>query len=243
MISYLYGINTIQEALQAGHAFKKVYILQSKEKNERIEQIISLCKENGVQFRFENNDFFLREGREENHQGVLAELKSSTRFLADPDSVFAEEKAVILVLDGITDQQNMGAISRSAWFFGVSLIVIEDHGSAPVNEVVHKISSGASLLIPFYVTPSLLRTIENGKEKGFSVFSTSNSEASKSLYEASFPDKTILIIGSEGKGVRPHLTRLCTESLRIDGNSGFDSLNAASACAVVLYEMNRQKKG
>jgi 23S rRNA (guanosine2251-2'-O)-methyltransferase len=238
---FLYGINPISEALKSNYSFHKIYVLKGTS-NPRVEKIIEIAKAKKIQFYFEDNDFFNKNGQEFLHQGVIAQLKAGSRqiesltdFLNNLDAA----KSTILVLDQITDQHNVGAIARSAVFFKADLIILEDHNSAPINEVVHKISSGASLLMPFCFVEKLSVAIETLKSNSYQIVATDLSEESKDITGFTFNEKSALIIGAEGNGIRPHLLRMADEKIKISGS--FDSLNVSNANAVFLYEISRQR--
>jgi 23S rRNA (guanosine2251-2'-O)-methyltransferase len=243
----LFGLNPVLEALKRKLAFKRVLIAkQSGERNPRHEELIGLCKEQKIQFRFEDPTWFEQNLPGKNHQGVAAELKGGARLITELapflETVCAERpRPLILILDRVTDQQNLGAIARSAYFFGVDLIIQETSYSAPVDETVHRVSSGASLVIPFHRCEKLSTALTALGEAGFRVLAADQEGAATPIHEADLSGRVAFILGAEGSGVRPHLLRSAGGIVSIPGNGDFDSLNVGSAAAVLCHEFRRPR--
>ncbi|MBN8218576.1 MAG: 23S rRNA (guanosine(2251)-2'-O)-methyltransferase RlmB [Spirochaetes bacterium] len=243
----LFGLNPVLEALRRKLAFRRVLIAKSAgERNPRHEELIALCKEQKVQFRFEEAAWFDEKLPGKNHQGVVAELKGGARLIAELapflETVCRERpRPLVLVLDRVTDQQNLGAIARSAYFFGVDLIIQESSYSAPVDETVHRVSSGASLVIPFHRCEKLSSALLTLAEAGFRVLAADQESGAIPIHEADLSGRVAFILGAEGSGVRPHLLRSATAVVSIPGNGDFDSLNVGSAAAVLCQEFRRPR--
>lgn len=147
--------------------------------------------------------------------------------------------STLLALDGVTDPGNLGAILRNAAFFGVDGVLLRRHGGALVNSVVLKRSAGAAARIPLVLVTNLNRALVQLREFGFWSYATLPG-GGKELHEEQFPPRTCMVLGDEGKGLRPNVASHCDVSLRLPG--GFESLNVASFSAVVLYERYRQER-
>jgi len=233
---YICGIHPVLEALRAGYRCGRIFLQKGRE-DERFEQIITIAKKNKIQFFFTDNTE-LDKLQQAHHQGVVAELKEGTRYIESISGFLArvlkeEPDAAVLILDGITDKQNLGAITRSACFFGIRLIITEAHGSAPVDAAVHRISSGASLLMPFSRAEKLSTAVNELKTLGFKIYSAVTPEAGGVPLHGFSPQfPCACILGSEGNGVRPHLIRASDATVHIAGSGLFNSLNAAAAGAV-----------
>jgi 23S rRNA (guanosine2251-2'-O)-methyltransferase len=243
---YLFGIHPVMEGLFNGISFKKVYLKKSEKtskgslaRDERIEKIVEICKKEKIQFFFIDETFFEKELPGKHHQGVAAELSAGTRYYPSVGAFLQtlpsdNKVSTILLLDQVTDQQNLGAIARSALFFGVDLIVQETHHASPVDEVVHRISSGASLAIPFCRVEKLSVAINELKEAGYWIAASDLSEIAKPLDTFDPPARCALILGSEGSGVRAHLLRMADAAFSIRGVGMLDSLNVGAAGAIFL---------
>lgn len=176
-LSLLIGVRPIEEAIRRGVKFNQLYVQKSEDNQpSRFEEFIQYCKNNKINFFFLEKPKLDQLSGHRLHQGVIAELKHDTRVVTDLQSYLTKnppQGEVVLVLDRLTDQQNVGAITRSAYFFGCKLIISEKTHSAPINEVVHKVSSGASLMVSFYFAEKLSQAINTLKEFGFRVIATS----------------------------------------------------------------------
>ena len=147
--------------------------------------------------------------------------------------------STLLALDGVTDPGNLGAILRNAAFFGVDGVLLRRHGGALVTSVVLKRSAGAAARIPLVLVTNLNRALVQLREHGFWSYATLPG-GGKELHEEAFPARTCMVLGDEGKGLRPNVASHCDVSLRLPG--GFESLNVSSFAAVLLYERYRQER-
>ena len=163
------------------------------------------------------------------------DVKEFVRRLGDDDG------ALVLVLDEITDVQNLGAILRSADQFSVSLVILPERRSAQINPTVVKVSSGAAHYVPTTRVVNLNREIEYLKEAGFWVYGAAL--GGQSLFETSFPKRTVLVMGSEGKGISQMTEKLCDHLVTIPTSGHIDSLNVSVATGIMLYEVRRQQQG
>lgn len=242
MSQKIYGVHPVHQALSQTGGLEKVFILKKQSLSSRIENIIALAKKLKIQFRFEDSEFFSEHCGDVNHQGVMGFLKKGARFIEDFEGFLKKLPlpSVILAVDHVTDPHNFGAITRNAWFFGASLIISEEGFSAPVDATVHKVSSGASLLMPYYKGSSLQKSLEFLKSLGYKIYAAGLDDQGENLKHVSFDPRCVLVLGAEGKGIRPHILRTADKIIKIEGQSGFDSLNVSAASAVLLYESSRK---
>ncbi len=150
------------------------------------------------------------------------------------------DPALLVVLDGITDPQNLGAILRTAEAVGATGVFIPRHRSASLTSVVAKHSAGASQFIPVARVPNVVRVIETLRENGVQTVGAAG-DAEKTIYEVDFTPPTAIVIGSEGTGLRPLVRKKCDLLARIPMRGKIASLNASAAAAVILYEALRQR--
>lgn len=151
----------------------------------------------------------------------------------------ADEPAVVLVLDEITDPHNLGAVLRSADQFSVALVVIPERRSAQANATVVKVSSGAAQYVPMSVVTNMNREIEYLKSQGFWVYGADMD--GQVTYKTVFPKRTVLVMGNEGKGIGQLTRKLCDHIVSIPMTGHIDSLNVSVATGIFLYEIRRQQ--
>lgn len=181
------------------------------------------------------------------HRGVVLDFggarRGGGRLIVTTVSEFLSkleegQGALVLLLDEITDPHNLGAILRSADQFGVDLVVIPERRSAQANETVTKISSGAAQYVPMAVVTNLSREVKELKAAGFWIYGADMSGTNS--YETKFPQRTAIIMGSEGSGIRELSRKLCDEIVSIPMRGHIDSLNVSVATGILLYEFRRQ---
>ena len=173
------------------------------------------------------------------HQGVVAWCEPF-RY-ADAHELAAAEKPLLVCLDQVTDPHNLGAVVRSAEGAGATGVVVPAHGSARVTPAVCRASAGAVEHLPVAVTPNLARYL--GEIKGPALWAyAADAEGSLSLWEADLRGGVALVLGAEGKGVRPLVRRTCDAVVSIPLTGKVGSLNVSVAAAVLLFEAARQRR-
>ena len=172
------------------------------------------------------------------HQGLIAEVEETG--YASPEAPFAlakrrGEQPLLVVLDGITDPRNYGAIIRSAVALGAHGVVTEERRSAPLSALVVKASAGTASKIPLVQIKNISRYLEELKERGLWIYGTSG-KADKTLDQLDYKRPLALVIGSEGEGMRRLVSEHCDELAKIPLAPGAESLNAAVALGIALYQ-------
>ena len=174
----------------------------------------------------------------DDNSGEGAPMRSQDALFAE---LAAREKAFVVVLDSITDPHNTGAIIRSADQFGVHAVVLPERKSAGDFQTINKISAGAAAWVPLLYTANLVRTVEQLKKHGFWVFGAD--AHGEPLASVAFPDKTVLILGSEGTGISRLLKASCDSFTAISTCGKLDSLNVSVAAGILMYEISKQCTG
>jgi len=149
-----------------------------------------------------------------------------------------KEKAVVLMLDSITDPQNVGAIIRSADQFAVDLVILPEHRGATDFEVISRTSAGASSWVNIVLVPNLVRAVEQLKDAGFWIYGADS--GGSPIHTSDIADKATLIMGNEGSGIARLLRQKCDSIISIPTHGKLDSLNVSVATGVLLYEIRRK---
>ncbi len=236
---YIYGKHALEEALaKAPHTIKKVFLSADAENNELRS---ALSKLGITASAMKSHDASKMVGRETTHQGVIAFIDPTSLmvdfriFLA---GIKIDENTVLVLLDELTDPQNVGAIIRSAVAFGAAGVLIPPHHQAPITGAVVKVSAGMVFSIPLVAIGNINQTVLVLKEKGFRAYGL-DMAGSRDVREERFEAPTLIIIGNEGEGIRQKTLEHCDVALRIPMNPECESLNASISAAVVLYEWSR----
>jgi len=235
----IYGIHPVEEAIKTGKSIDKIFI-QKGLKGKGSNELMHLLQEKGINYKSVPIEKLNRLTRE-NHQGVVAFISPvSFENLEDILEKTNFEKPVsFLLLDGITDTRNFGAIIRTAVAADVQAIIIPENNSAPVNDEVVKTSAGGIFKIPIAKVKHLKDAIFLLQSYDINIFSATE-KTNNSIYDADFKQHTGIIMGNEGKGVQKSLLNI-SEKIKIPMSDKIDSLNVSVACGIILFEMNRQR--
>ena len=234
-LNLVYGKNPVIEAIRARKALK-VFIVNSF--NDQ--KIISLLKENNLTAAFVSPNEMEKMCAGGVHQGIAAELKPYQTVSLEEIIIKAKkkEKKIIVMLDGIEDPHNLGAILRSADVFETSGIVLPKHNSVSLNATVAKTSAGAINYVPVAVVNNLNQAIKTLKEEGYWIVSTDGSATiSYSSIKYDFP--VVVVIGSEGKGVSSLVLKNSDYIVKIPQFGHVNSLNASVAAGILLAEVHK----
>ncbi|MCS7068247.1 MAG: 23S rRNA (guanosine(2251)-2'-O)-methyltransferase RlmB [Meiothermus sp.] len=229
----IYGRNPVLEALREGQV-GQVWVARGVE-NWLLKELEKLGAPYKLVPRIELDQMV----RTTQHQGLVAEIEEAT--YADPEAPFRlaqkrGEQLLLVVLDGVTDPRNYGALIRSAFALGAHGVVTEERRSAPLSALVLKASAGTARKIPLVQVKNIARYLEQIKQQGVWVYGTSG-KVNKTIAELDYRRSLAVVIGSEGEGMRRLVTEHCDELARIPLAEGAESLNAAVALGVVLYQV------
>jgi 23S rRNA (guanosine2251-2'-O)-methyltransferase len=233
----IYGLNPVLEAIRS-HPQRIRYIGIARDQGGKAQRVFDAAKKAGVPVRVLPAEQIDRLAAGGLHNGVIADLSEAD--YADFDEIVArEETNFVLILDGITDPQNFGAILRVAEGFGVNAVVIPQHESVGLTPAAVKASAGASEWVPVAQVTNLARTIESLKQHGYWIYATAATGDPPDAID--FHGKVALVLGSEGKGIRRNVLEHCDRTVTIPMSGRVQSFNVATAAAVLCYEVKRQQ--
>lgn len=241
------GRNPVIEALKFNpHSIRKIIVLDSLSDN-KLKEIVKIAEKNSIAVEWKNKSAFEKifEQKDKSKgisQGIAAETEEFAYAGYDEtlSKLREKDKAVVVLLDEIQDPHNLGAIIRTSAASGVDAVLITEKNSAKVNHTVIKASSGAANYIDIVLVQSIYQTIEDLNNAGFEVLGTSLN-AKSSHYSYKYADKTAVVLGNEGEGLRKNVLKLCDNLVKIPVTGKIDSLNVSVAAGVILYEILRQK--
>jgi len=235
-IGVLAGIHPVREALRAGRGLDRVLIARGAG-GPRLQEIIDLARQRSVPVRFEPREALDRASNSAAHQGVLA--FGAAQHYADLDQI-ADGAQLLVVLDGVEDPHNLGAIIRTAHAAGAAAVLVPDRRAAGLTETVAKAAAGALEHLPVVRVGNVSQTLEALKGRGFWIYGLD--ERATDLYsEIDFARPTVLVLGGEGQGLHQLVKKHCDVLLRIPMAGAISSLNVSVAAGVVLFEWNRRK--
>jgi 23S rRNA (guanosine2251-2'-O)-methyltransferase len=235
------GRSKVIEAIQEGKALERIYLVATLPANA-VDEIKKLAVENRIPVNKvpveKLNGFNVGD-----HQGCVAvisrvkyyELQEVISYVVDKG-----EAPLFLILDGITDVRNIGAIARTAFCCGVNAVIIPDKGVGALNEDAITTSAGALEKLAICRVNSLIKAVDELHLNGISVFA-SEMTAEKSLFDLQLAEPVAIVMGSEDKGIFPALMKVCDQQFKIPMKGAFESLNVSVATGMILYEAMKQR--
>ncbi|HVG03097.1 MAG TPA: 23S rRNA (guanosine(2251)-2'-O)-methyltransferase RlmB [Nitrospira sp.] len=238
----IYGLHAVREALRAGvRPLQRVLVLAV---DRQFGDIVRLAKERRVPVHIEPRAAFDRFVPDGHHQGIIGLV--AAKGYADPDDILSSAQAkgqtpLLVVLDGVEDPHNLGAILRTAEASGVQGVFIPERRAVGLTSVVAKASAGAVDYLPVGRVPNLSRLIERFQASGIWVYAL-DPQGPKVYTALDFRGPVALVFGGEGKGVRPGVRETCDDTAHIPMLGRVGSLNVSASAAAVLYEALRQRR-
>ncbi|GHV01280.1 23S rRNA (guanosine(2251)-2'-O)-methyltransferase RlmB [Bacteroidia bacterium] len=242
MDNLIFGIRPVLEAIEAGRQVDRVFFRKEAQGHLQVE-LRGICRQRGIDVQEvppQKLDHLVRG----NHQGVVARM-ASIAYLS-PEEMLAgkpeDETPLVVVLDGVTDVRNFGAIARSAECAGAHGIIVPLKNGAPVNAEAIRSSAGALTRIPVCRTGSIRNTVKMLQSHGLQVIAATE-KSSELLFDTDMTLPTAIIMGNEEKGISRETLKLCDRQVAIPMIGAVQSLNVSAAAAVMLFEAVRQRIG
>lgn len=238
----LSGIHAVREALAAGRPLQSVVIARGRH-GDRLEEIVRLARQRGVPVRFEDRAQLDRAAGTRDHQGVVA--VGAARASATLEDLLtgqggADAKGLLVVLDGIEDPQNLGAIIRTAVAAGARGMVIPERRSAGLSDATARVSAGAIAHLPVARVTNIARAMERLKDAGYWLVGF-DERAEKHHSEIDLTGAIALVLGGEGKGLHDLVRQRCDFLVSIPSVGPIRSLNVSVAAGIALFEAVRQR--
>lgn len=236
--NYIFGKNSVLEALNSDREINKIFISKNLHSDTKLNTIKELAHAKNIVFQFVSKEKFIP-FNEFNHQGVMA-LIAPIKY-TDLDEFLEEEHTSVVILDGVEDPHNLGAIIRSCVCAGVDGIIIPSRRNAQVNSVVEKTSAGAINHIPIIKVNSLVNAIQKMQKLNWWIIAT-DASANDNYYDIDYNDMNFAIVmGAEHSGVSKSIVNNADMLVKIPMLRDFNSLNVSNALSIIIFEAVRQK--
>jgi 23S rRNA (guanosine2251-2'-O)-methyltransferase len=240
-MNWITGFHAVEEALTAGRALERIVIARGRH-GERVEAVVQLAKSRNVPVRFEERLQVDRLTGTSQHQGVAALV--AAKPAAELEDLLRAQNAhgLFVLLDGIEDPHNLGAIVRTALAAGAQAVVIPERRAAGLSDTVERASAGALAHLPVARVKNLVRAMEEIKEAGYWLVGL-DERAAKNYTEADLKGPVGIVLGSEGQGLHELTRKHCDFLVSVPTTGPVRSLNVSVAAGVMLFEVVRQRRG
>ena len=239
-MNWMTGFHAVEEALEAGRALERIVIARGR-RGERVEEIVRRAKARGVPVRFEDRQQLDHLAGRPQHQGIVA-LAAAKPAAALEDLLHAKNgQGLIVLLDGIEDPHNLGAIVRTALAAGASGVVIPERRAAGLSDTVERASAGALAHLQVARVKNLVRAMEQLKEAGYWLVGL-DERAEKKYNEVDLKGQVGIVLGREGEGLHELTRKRCDFLVSIPTKGPVRSLNVSVAAGVMLFEVVRQRR-
>jgi 23S rRNA (guanosine2251-2'-O)-methyltransferase len=233
------GVHAVYEALVSKSPIERIHIAREAH-SPKLNDILNLARERGVHVRKEDRIVLDRMAGGTVHQGIIA--VSAALSYADFEVLFKTERPLVVVLDGVEDPHNLGAVIRTAEACNASGIVVPERHSAPLSATVIKASAGASAHLPVVRVKNLVSAIREMKDRGLWIVGV-DPAATQDWTGFDYKGSIAIVLGGEHKGLRRLVREHCDVLVRLPMLGSIASLNISVAAGVVLYEVVRQRTG
>jgi 23S rRNA (guanosine2251-2'-O)-methyltransferase len=238
----IFGVHAVDEALKAGEPLRRIVIGKHRERDPKLAELIAAARARDIQVDFETAAQRQGKGAPDHHQHVRAIVRpfGYTPWPQIRSLVKPAQSALVVAIDHLEDPQNLGAVLRNAEGAGALAVVMPDRRNAAVSPVTRRAAAGAASHLKIARVPNIVAAMEALKDDGCWVTGLSPGPGAVDYHEANYTAKCVLVVGAEGKGLSRLVMERCDSLVRIPLHGRVASLNAASAAAVVLFEVARR---
>ena len=234
----LAGLHPVLEALKAGSSVEQVHVARGAG-GARVQEVVDAARKAGIPVRYEERGALDRLAQTAVHQGVVA-ITAAIKYRSLGE--IPEGAQLVVVLDGVEDPHNLGAIMRTADAAGVNAVVIPERRAAGVTPVVAKAAAGALEHVPLVKVVNINRALDSLKADGFWIYGLD--ERGEQRYdEAEYNSPTVFVLGGEGRGIHEQTRKHCDVLVSIPMSGAISSLNVSVAAGVMLFEWKRRYGG
>lgn len=234
----LIGIHPVREALRAGRAMDRVLVAKGAG-GPRIQEIVDLCRQGKIPVRFEPRAALDTAASGQPHQGIVAYAAATrARSLVD----LPADAQLLVLLDGVEDPHNLGAVIRTANAAGAGAVLIPERRAAGLTDTVAKAAAGALEYVPVVRVVNVSRTLEELKQRGYWIYGL-DERGTEDYDQVGYNMPTVFVLGGEGKGIHQLVRQHCDVLVRIPMAGEIPSLNVSVATGVVLFEWKRRQRG
>ena len=240
----IFGFHSIESILINKPELVLKVLIQNDRKDKRVIELINNLDSQKITYSSTDRANLDKISKGEIHQGVISEIILPPILNEDSlvNSIAAfDQKVMILMLDSVQDPRNLGACLRSANAAGVTHVVVNKDGSAPINSLVHRTSAGAINSLQIFHVTNLSRTIKQIQKRDIWVVGLDGNTQSN-IYNINLTGSIAIVVGSEGKGIRPLIKKTCDQLVSIPMSGNIESLNVSVATAISLFEIKRQRE-
>jgi 23S rRNA (guanosine2251-2'-O)-methyltransferase len=228
----VFGAHAVLEALQGGQSVRVVYLKRGKF-DAKTDAVTALCKARGIPVHWTGSDFF----RNENRRHWIAAQIPAAAVMGEDDLLERAAGGPLLLLHKINDPRNLGAILRTACGLGFACVGVTVHESAPLSETVYETSAGAVAHLSIGNISNAAAFMQKAREAGYWIYGATME--GRPVGEVKFDARTLLVMGTEGKGLSDYLKKECDFLVGIPMKGKIDSLNVSTAAAILMYEVAR----
>ena len=230
------GTHAIHEVLTVRpQACRKAWLRETWESSEDLREIMERLKRAHIQVEMKSDGVLDRLAS--THQGAVVYVQGAPEF--DIKKLEAHSESIVLMLDGLEDPHNLGAILRTSWLMGAHAVITPEDRAVGLTPIVHKVACGGVEHVPLERVNNFTRHAEELKKQGYWIYGLSH-KATKSLYDVELADKVVWAIGAEDKGLRGTTEKACDELVSIPQVNAGASYNASVAAAIAIAEARRQ---
>ncbi|HXW50770.1 MAG TPA: 23S rRNA (guanosine(2251)-2'-O)-methyltransferase RlmB [Candidatus Acidoferrales bacterium] len=239
----IHGFHAVEEALRAGESLRCLRVPRHREHDRRLAPLIALARERNLPVAFEREEKLRGGPGGQRHHDVSADIAafSYTPWSEVRAMVRAAPTVLVVAVDHLEDPHNLGAVFRNAEGAGAAAVVMPERRNAGVTAVTRRASAGATSHLPISRVPNIAAALSALKEDGCWVTGLSPSESAESYDKADYTRKCVIVVGAEGKGLSRLVSERCDTLVKIPLRGKVASLNAASASAIVLFEVARRQ--